>query len=508
MFSSRVYVAWLALFGLVLRLHDITGEVYGKHGWRQADMAMVARNFHRHGLDIFFPQIDWAGPNPGFIGMEFPLVPYLTALFYRFFGEDIMWGRLLSITFFLVSLGPFFCLVRRYSTDRVARWATFFYVLSPLSIYYSRVLMPESAMVSLSVLSVYFLSQWLETGSRASYFSTALCSCLAVMVKGPAALICFPMACLGMEKDGWKFWSRTGTWVLIFCVLFSGGLWYGHAFAVAEVNPPFEMFGESPWGLTGWYTALLEPHHHRRLFLQSVALIVSPLGFMLAIWGLFKASVSLNSRLFHWWAAGFLFTVLIAYSGNSAHEYYQFPAVPFMAVFAAVGSIALVERWPKSLKFLVVGVVIPSLLLASTRYVGDVSIVLFRAGSAAATVIPRDALVVTWDDGNPLVLYAADRKGWNFPLIVRTQRGQDRRDFQPDQVPLMLEDLRTRGADFLVIPRRRSGEMSSFERFKETIVGPPPAVGFPESSEYERWLKDRYETVLEHPDVIVYSLDE
>src|SRR5512140_2161364 len=72
--------------GVSLRLIEITRPFVGDWSWRQTDVAMIAENFYRNGFNIFYPQINWAGNSPGYVGTEFPLVPFLASLLYPLFG--------------------------------------------------------------------------------------------------------------------------------------------------------------------------------------------------------------------------------------------------------------------------------------------------------------------------------------------------------------------------------------------------------------------------------------
>src|SRR4030095_11802561 len=93
----------VTLFGVLLRLIEIRQPFVDHWSWRQADVAMIAENFYRHGFNIFYPQINWAGPAPGYVGTEFPLVPFLAAGLYQIFGVQDWIGRALLVGFFAAS---------------------------------------------------------------------------------------------------------------------------------------------------------------------------------------------------------------------------------------------------------------------------------------------------------------------------------------------------------------------------------------------------------------------
>src|SRR5207302_10143293 len=100
---------------------------------------------YRHGFDLFHPQVNWAGSAPGYVGTEFPLVPFLASLLYPFFGEQEWIGRSLSALFFVLS-GPFlYLLVRKSSNRRSAFLAIAIYLLAPLRLFAVRSFIPDIA---------------------------------------------------------------------------------------------------------------------------------------------------------------------------------------------------------------------------------------------------------------------------------------------------------------------------------------------------------------------------
>ena len=59
---------------------------------------MISENFYLHGFNIFYPQINWAGNAPGYVGTEFPLVPFFASLLYLFFDVQDWIGRSVSVS--------------------------------------------------------------------------------------------------------------------------------------------------------------------------------------------------------------------------------------------------------------------------------------------------------------------------------------------------------------------------------------------------------------------------
>ena len=140
---SRSLLVVIILAALVVRLIGIDQPFVDPWSWRQSDVAAIARNFLENGFHFTRPQIDWAGNEPGFVGTEFPILPFLAALFYKSAGVEEWIGRLQGVLLFVAALPFFFGIVRRTFGESAANWAAFFYAFAPLSIVASRAFMPD-----------------------------------------------------------------------------------------------------------------------------------------------------------------------------------------------------------------------------------------------------------------------------------------------------------------------------------------------------------------------------
>src|SRR5918995_4843989 len=93
----------IVLLGGALRLLYFTAPLADAHRWRQIDNAAIARHFAEGPFDILHPQVNWGGPGDASVEMELPLLPALVALFYKLFGENVLFGRAVVITFSLAT---------------------------------------------------------------------------------------------------------------------------------------------------------------------------------------------------------------------------------------------------------------------------------------------------------------------------------------------------------------------------------------------------------------------
>ena len=172
----------IVLAAFVVRLIQIDQPFIDPWSWRQSDVAAIARNFFENGFHFSRPQIDWAGNERGYVGTEFPLLPFAAALSYRSAGVQEWIGRLQGVLFFVAALPFFFLLVRRVFGEIAAIWATFFYAFAPLSIVASRAFMPDIPSLSLAIAGMYFFLRWVEEERFRWLISSAVLVSLALLI--------------------------------------------------------------------------------------------------------------------------------------------------------------------------------------------------------------------------------------------------------------------------------------------------------------------------------------
>ena len=115
--------------------------------WRQPDTESIARNFAEQRFNIFYPQFNYDGPLPNYIQLEFQVTTFIIAVLYKLFGHSYIIARLVPTVFFMFS-ALYLYLICRDIYDRQMAWiAVLIYGLIPLNLFYSRAIMPESALL-------------------------------------------------------------------------------------------------------------------------------------------------------------------------------------------------------------------------------------------------------------------------------------------------------------------------------------------------------------------------
>jgi predicted membrane-bound mannosyltransferase len=448
----------------------LINQPYVDHwSWRQSDVASIARNFLQHGFRFGYPQIDWAGNAPGYVGTEFPILPFIAAVCYKFAGVHEWIGRLQAVILFAVSLPYFFLLVREIFGGTAAGWASFFYCFAPLNVFAGRSFMPDVPSLSFAIVGLYFFLRWVQHAQSSSLLLAALTISLSFLIKITSIVIVAPLLYIGVgrlcqtpgvSQNGAAGTRATSTGsslervsrrervkraiilgVIVFnaIALLPSAIWYWHAHQIAQQFHPHHFFGAGGIRVESfsWYW-----HIAQQTFVSGL----TPALSAIALVGLFvpQSQDRRYSRLFHWWLAAMIVFIIIIGYGNR-HRWYQLPLVPIAAAFAGaacafVGS-KISSRLTAITSSIVLAVTFLILAFVNVRPFYESSAAQLRdAGLELKKVTPSDALIVAADMGDPTIFYYAERQGWHFLENDAIYNGN------PDDSEQALENLeRLRG---------------------------------------------------------------
>lgn len=411
---GRILFLSIVIGAIAVRLCAINQPFIDRWSWRQADVAAIARNYLHNGFHFAFPQIDWSGASRGYVGTEFPILPFAAALCYKIAGLHEWIGRSQSLAFFVLSLPFFFALVCRVFNEESAMWALLFYSFTPLSVMLSRCFMPDIPSLSLSIVGLYLFSRWVEAEKWLLFWLSAVTLSLAILIKLPSAIIGAPLACVALERFGSRALWRPSMWSFGILVLVPSAAWYFHAADVAQRFYPHHFFGAGGVRLMGlgWYW---------KIAIRMITSDVTVMPLLLAAAGLFvtRRQVGARSFLLHWWLAAMLLFVVVVGYGNR-HSWYQLPLIPVIAAFAGCAMSFFrrnLGKWPVISSGLILIVV---LVFGAQAYRATVELMrpaaadLRTLGLALNELTPSGSFVITADYGDPTALYYAERKGWHF----------------------------------------------------------------------------------------------
>ncbi|MBX6325530.1 MAG: glycosyltransferase family 39 protein [Chthoniobacterales bacterium] len=462
--------------------------------WRQSDVAAIARNFFASGFHFAYPQIDWAGDSPGYVGTEFPILPFAAAICYKLTGVHEWIGRSQAIVFFALSLPFFFLLARETFGNAAAVWATFFFSFAPLNVFAGRSFMPDVPSLSLAIVGLYLFLRW-RLDERATWLCpAAVAISVSFLIKITSIVVAAPLLYLaaapgddvvgrdvGAAKDrGRRRRLQLALFALI--ALLPSALWYWHAWQISRKFYPHHFFGAGGVRIEtlSWYWEIAQ---------KTATLSLTPVLTGLAAIGFLVARRGKYGGLFDAWVVAMVLFVGVVGYGNR-HVWYQLPLVPVVAAFAGAGCAFIGSKMGSRVAR--VGL---SLGLAGVFLVVSFSMVrlfyeataapLYAAGLELNRITAPSDLIIAADGGNPAIFYYAQRKGWHFLEINGIYNGnpRDSREAIED-----LEKLRRRGGTHLVFTRNTFWWL----------------VSYPELTQH---LSESAKLIAATPDFIIYRLN-
>jgi len=434
---------FLFFLTFTLRLYKIDNPIADWHSWRQADTAAVTRNFIKKGLTPFYPKFDSyfslnenGLPNPHrYFFAEFPLYNLLTYPFYKAFGINEIYTRLVSIFFASLTTVFLYLLVKSLASERIGFLSGLFFAILPFNIYYGRVVMPDPTFIFFSVLGLYLIYLWSKKNSTLLAILAGLACALAMLVKPYAIFLVLPAAYLlfsqartvlaGGSRAGSVLGLRQGRTLLKICIfliisLLPLALWRWH------INQhPEGMFGTS-WLFNQGNIRFKGAFFRWLVFERMNRLIFATGGFVLFFIGLISKRSKKEGWFFYLWLASVFSYMAIFAKGNVTHDYYQLPLVPIGCVFMAKGADFLIKRGKTILeKVLNWGVAISLVLFMlafgwyETRGFFNINHPeIVEAGRAVDELLPANARVIAPYQADSAFLYQTNRYGWTVSGLV------------------------------------------------------------------------------------------
>ncbi len=453
----------IVVFGAYFRLQYIQLPMAEKHSWRQITNADIARNFSDTSLNILYPRVSWGGAGEPYVGMEFPLLQWTGAVFFRWFGVHDIICRAIAVAFSLATLVGLYGLGRCLWDRAVGRGAAFLYAISPSAIFFGRTFLSDTPMVCFSAFGVWGFASYLKTGNRAPLVWGTVTAALACMVKVPAVIILAPIAYMAWRAKGLALVRDRALLGGLATVLLLTVAWYAHA----DVLFHRTGLGQSIWHPSGGYSPdimaaagptltvshwstlsqVTDIEFYKTMLERAWMLHLTPVGAVVMLLGMAMFWVPNRLMVDVWFATVVLF-ILVTSEGNRYHEFHQLPLLlPAALYFGLAARYAFDGAWLRRASPYGLGIAASVAALAVVGVLGfrqsRVVRELFRPdaldrrpiilGRQIRDATPTDALLITveydrYGGNSPILLYHARRRGWSFdaasitPEVIRQLR--------------------------------------------------------------------------------------
>ena len=420
--SNYILVA-AVLIGAALHWNIWNLDIMGIHAWRQTQTMTVVENFAFEDMNILNPRINSRGDGDGIYRMEFPLMQWVFAWFYKWFGSELIIARILTFLISTFSVLGFYRLLREYKqSDFISALGAWCFAWSPVLFYYAVNPLPDNLALCFAIWSFVFLKRNQTDSSIRSLVFFSLFLSLATAVKLPYILfgagyipIFFDRLQSGNFKDG-----IVKSLILVF-ILLPAAAWYFWVIPQwtntallggigAEEKFNYQLAISTLWGTL--HSLLPE------LFLNYGSVLFFLLGIRVFIQTKqriteFKVELSVL----------FFISLYYLYEVNMiglAHDYYLFPFLPLLFLVVAAGAKKVLNHPATWLRYvgLIALIVLPvtAYLRTQGRWIPEGSAsLLVKHKDELRNLVNDDVLVVAGNDpSNFIFLYHIGKKGWTF----------------------------------------------------------------------------------------------
>jgi len=505
-------LAIILLLVLIVRLTTINFPPLDKTIWKEIDHIYISQNYWQHGFNFFRPEISWPAEEPRVTEMEFPLVPFVAALLYKYYGFNVYTVRVITLLSSLLMILFVFKLTKRELGAFTGLVAAFTAGVLPLYHPFNRILFTEPTMIALSIVSIYYIAEWIDYERRKDWVLALVIFSLTIALKVESLYLILPISWIAFRKYHWKVNQYKGLFILVLLASILPILWYSYAFYLENIGA--HLFGIFTGHNKSQTFFMITKYLWYRTMSERIieGILGGFFGTMLFIIGLVTAARFRKAGLFFAnLAAVGIYFVLVA-EGNIDTSYRQLPIIPSSAVFVAIGIQAIVvtgitifgtlKRYNSVIPdykhmaliaCFVLVVIIPTLkyktifsqesLIGNGRWILAQKIKKYSNPQTKLIVIGEYSKHVGGYDLSPILYYYSNSQGWTITPD----------DWNMDKI----EALRIKGATLLVVVPRYGNS--------------PNAVNYQmEESPYSiiRQLKMHYSVLYESKNQMIFDLTQ
>ncbi|MGL5109294.1 MAG: ArnT family glycosyltransferase [Vibrio ordalii] len=328
---------YIAIFLFIsISAFDIGRPPIDLHQFRQTQTLSTIYNYFIGGIDLFKPQIDTNGSSSVII-LEFPIYQAIVAFIMRIIGYYEEIGRVLNISMTIIGAIYLSKLSDEFFAKGSFIYVFIFYIFSPSIIFWSSTILIDPFVLSLTIISTYFLFAWLEYENNISYIVGVFLASVVLVTKLTLGFIPYFAFLLyiilsGRLKEKVKSILIMGViWIL------SIAAWMAYSKYWHSINPHIYTNGSVSWYL-GTMSQRLGVEVYKQFYLR---IINNHLFFILFVPALLTIFRSINNKRYRNVSISFLISfslyLFIFVNLNYIHTYYQLPINICFALLSGMG---------------------------------------------------------------------------------------------------------------------------------------------------------------------------
>lgn len=333
---------FVLLVGLAARLWHLDTPLIDAHSWRQITNADIARHFTEGSLNLFQPRVSWGGVD-GVVGMEFPLLQWLTGFVWRSTGESYVVARLVSVLFSVTRVACMYGLGQRLFGRAAGLASAALMAVSPSVVFFGRSFLSDTPMLTLMIAAVWAWDVYFERPSWRGALVAGLLTALGPLVKLPAILVLAPIAGVAFRHRRWYALTDGVAWATLVAAVAATAAWYWHADRVyletgltqavfrpsgtypASVAPGVTFESVSHWATAARLASIESWSQLLDRFWMLHLTAVGAAGALVGWWRMRGRREALPVDL---WLLGGATMFVVAMEGQYWHEFHQLPLLP------------------------------------------------------------------------------------------------------------------------------------------------------------------------------------
>ena len=438
------------------------------HVWRQTQTQSTILSFYEEDFNILNPRHTDRGNGDGIYRMEFPLMQWLVASFYKMFGNHLIITRIFTFIVGLFSVvGLYKLLLAIFRKDTLALIGAWAFNFSPCFYYYTINPLPDNFALCCSIWGIALFFSWIRSQRPILLILSGIFLCIGSLSKLPfilyysVPLTYFLVAFIEQKESRKKILIDT---CIVTSLIILPLIWYASVVPTWKGNGIVTglLVNNTPINVTLGYFRYIVISTFPELLLNYG----SVLFFLAGFYFLFRSNRYKEKRfiVFLVWSiaigAYYMFEINLI---GSVHDYYLFPFFPLLFIVVSYGAYSLLNTQKRFFKYLTF---ILLLLLPVTAHLRTVNrwnpdrpgfnkdLLIYKNDLRSAA--PDDALCIAGDDdSHSIFFYFIHKKGWGFSKSLNKQQ---------------MSEMVGKGALFLYSDSRTVDEDKEIAPYLDTLI--------------------------------------
>jgi hypothetical protein len=164
--------------------------------WRQADCYSIALNYYQNGFHFLKPQVHFLFEQNGYAAGEFPLIYFIAAILFKFFGVHYFLFKGINLLIFYTGIFSLYKIALKLTKDSIfATILSILFFCTPVVFFYGNNFLSDVSALCFNIIGTLFLLNFLNSGNKKFITITAICLALGGLLKASAGIYLIAIIC-------------------------------------------------------------------------------------------------------------------------------------------------------------------------------------------------------------------------------------------------------------------------------------------------------------------------